>query len=70
MPTVRGKKGSVQSVNIWDLVVGDIVHLTAGDKVPADCLIVDGQQLKVNEASCMLAGPAEVMKNDLSVENE
>lgn len=70
LPTVRGKKGSVQSVNIWDLVVGDIVHLTAGDKVPADCLIVDGQQLKVNEASCMLAGPAEVIKNDLSVEEK
>ena len=70
LATVRGKKGSVQSVNIWELVVGDIVHLTAGDKVPADCLIVDGQQLKMDESKCIFTGPQEIVKNDLSIENE
>ena len=54
----------MQSVNIWDLVVGDIVHLTAGDKVPADCLIVDDQQVKVSESG------RELIKNDLNVSDD
>ena len=43
MHIIRGKRGTVQSCSIWNLVVGDIVNLSAGDKVPADCIVVDGQ---------------------------
>ena len=49
MHIIRGKRGTVQSCSIWNLVVGDIVNLSAGDKVPADCIIVDGQQVTVDE---------------------
>ena len=49
MHVIRGKKGTVQSCSIWNLVVGDIVHLSAGDKVPSDCIIVDGQQVLVEQ---------------------
>ena len=73
MHITRGKKGSVQSCNIWDLVVGDIVHLSAGDKVPADCMIVDGMQIIVDESTINpLKGPGEqrVIKNDLHVSDD
>lgn len=35
---------------IRDLVVGDIVQLTPGDRVPADCVILDELNLVVDES--------------------
>ena len=40
----------MQQVNIWDLVVGDVAILNAGDKTPADCIIISSQNLKVQES--------------------
>ena len=34
-----------------DLVVGDIVHLSAGDMIPADVRILDAKDLFVSQAS-------------------
>jgi magnesium-transporting ATPase (P-type) len=45
----RGKRGVTQTLSIYKLVVGDIVHLEPGCMVPADCLIVSSQDLYVNE---------------------
>jgi len=45
----RGKKGQMQTVDMWDLVVGDIVTLNAGDIVPADCIIVRSESCEVIE---------------------
>lgn len=33
-----------------DLVVGDIVHLSAGDMIPADVRILDAKDLFVSQA--------------------
>ncbi|MFH1841232.1 MAG: HAD-IC family P-type ATPase [Candidatus Nealsonbacteria bacterium] len=38
-------------VDSADLVVGDIIILTAGNKVPADGRIIEANNLKINEAS-------------------
>jgi len=46
---VRGKLGAMQKINIWSLVVGDVVILNAGDKVPADCIIISSSNLEVEE---------------------
>lgn len=46
----------VQEVPIDDLVVGDYVTLQAGDKIPADAVMVDGE-IKVNQST--LNGEAE-----------
>lgn len=39
---IRGKYGATQSVNIYSLVVGDIVLLDTGSRIPADCVLVEG----------------------------
>lgn len=55
---VRG--GVFQTVGIKDLVVGDVIRVDMGDKVPADGVIIDTQGIYIDEA--MLTGesvPAE-----------
>lgn len=45
------RDGSRQKVSIFDLVVGDIVHLSIGDQVPADGLFVSGYSLLIDQSS-------------------
>ncbi|CAD6235005.1 unnamed protein product [Miscanthus lutarioriparius] len=51
------RDGYRQKVSIYDIVVGDIVHLSIGDQVPADGLYIDGYSLVVDESS--LSGESE-----------
>jgi len=48
--TVR-RNGKGKEISSRDLVPGDVISLTVGDKVPADARIVEAYNLKVNEAS-------------------
>ncbi|KAI3471621.1 hypothetical protein Pfo_028271 [Paulownia fortunei] len=43
--------GIRQKVSIYDLVVGDIVHLSIGDQVPADGIFVSGHNLLIDQSS-------------------
>jgi P-type Mg2+ transporter len=45
------RDGREVTVPTEDLVVGDIVLLNAGDVVPADCRVIESQQLLVDESS-------------------
>ena len=62
MPVLRGKKGSMQTVSVWNLVVGDIITMQPGDKVPADCIVIESANLHVNEPTrhVELDGPTQV----------
>lgn len=54
-------------VDAADVVPGDLVLLRAGDIIPADCRIIDSNELHVNESS--LSGesfPAEKMPGELT----
>ncbi|KAG2594145.1 hypothetical protein PVAP13_5NG623400 [Panicum virgatum] len=51
------RDGYRQKVSIYDIVVGDIVHLSIGDQVPADGLYIDGYSFVVDESS--LSGESE-----------
>ncbi|CAK7339346.1 unnamed protein product [Dovyalis caffra] len=51
------REGSRQKVSIFDLVVGDVVHLSIGDVVPADGILIQGHRLSVDESS--LSGESE-----------
>jgi P-type Ca2+ transporter type 2C len=39
-----------QQVSSKTLVVGDIVLLETGEKIPADCIILESKELMVNES--------------------
>jgi len=41
----RGAYGTANSVPVHDLVVGDVIQLTEGDRVPADCIVLDEMSL-------------------------
>ena len=49
VPVIRGKFGATQTISVWDVVVGDVILLTAGARVPADCLVVEAADLEVEE---------------------
>lgn len=49
IPVIRGKFGATHSRSIWELVVGDVIHLTSGDRIPADSLIIESSDLLVEE---------------------
>ena len=45
LPVLRGKNGSMQTVSVWQMVVGDVIQLQPGDKIPADCLVLESNNL-------------------------
>lgn len=47
---IRGKQGTTQSVNIYKLMVGDVILLETGCRVPADCILVESTDLTVDES--------------------
>ncbi|XP_021832591.1 calcium-transporting ATPase 1-like [Prunus avium] len=51
------RDGFRQKLSIYDLLPGDIVHLSIGDLVPADGLFVSGFSVLINESS--LTGESE-----------
>lgn len=44
------RDGKLEEIHVSEVVVGDIVYLQAGDKIPADGIVVDGE-LKVDQAA-------------------
>ncbi|KAL8225374.1 hypothetical protein R6Q57_017931 [Mikania cordata] len=56
------RDGCRKKVSIYDLVVGDIVHLSIGDQVPADGIYISGYSLLIDE-SC-LTGESEAVHID------
>lgn len=45
------RDGSRQKIPIYDLVVGDVVHLSIGDLVPADGIFISGYSLLIDQSS-------------------
>lgn len=46
---LRGAMGTSQTVYSRDIVVGDIVLLNEGDRVPADCMLIQEMDMKVDQ---------------------
>ncbi|XP_051138879.1 putative calcium-transporting ATPase 11, plasma membrane-type isoform X2 [Andrographis paniculata] len=45
------RDGMRQKISIYDLVVGDIVHLSIGDQVPTDGIFISGYNLLIDQSS-------------------
>ena len=37
----RGKFGATETISVWDLVVGDVIMVKAGQRVPGDALVIE-----------------------------
>lgn len=61
------RNGSLTELHINDIVVGDIVYLQAGDKLPADGFICDGS-LKIDQSA--LNGETEEAVKTVNEKNE
>ena len=44
------RDGYLQEIHVDDVVVGDIIYLQAGDKIPADGVVIDGK-IKVDQSA-------------------
>lgn len=44
------RNGKLEEIHVSEIVVGDIVYLQAGDKIPADGIVIEGE-LKVDQAA-------------------
>ena len=66
---IRGQYGLSQSVKVVEVVVGDIVIVEAGSRVPADCILIDGMDITVDEASYYEGRETIVRKNLSTGEN-
>ncbi len=56
------RNGGKQKINAENLVPGDIILLEGGDKVPADCRIIESKEFRADES--MLTGESKpVLKN-------
>lgn len=50
VPVTVSRDGREQKVSISDIVVGDIVHLQTGSKIPADAFLVSSESMEVDQA--------------------
>ena len=56
------RDGKQKSVSTFDINVGDIVILEAGDKIPGDLVFIQGENCKANESS-LTGEPDDLTKN-------
>ena len=57
MAVYRGHHKETISIDSRELVVGDVIHFEAGMKAPADCLVIEGQDIVTLEVE--LTGEAD-----------
>lgn len=62
------RNGTMRTVDSEELVVGDVIELVEGDKVPADCILVECNELTTNESS-LTGEPEAKVKEILTNEN-
>jgi P-type Ca2+ transporter type 2C len=65
---IRGNKGLSETQLAWNLVVGDIITIEAGMRIPADCILLDGMDIKCDES--MYRGGRKESVKKLSESNE
>ena len=54
------RSGKSMMISVFDVMVGDVLHLESGDSIPADGVLISGQGLKCDESSA--TGESDAMK--------
>ncbi|KAH1918944.1 hypothetical protein KXW12_004756 [Aspergillus fumigatus] len=54
------RSGKVAMISVFDITVGDVLHLEPGDSVPADGILISGHGIKCDESSA--TGESDAMK--------
>lgn len=64
----RGDKKTTIRMDYQKLLVGDIVHISKGEKIPADCLLIDGQNVSCDEGE-LTGEPDDINKEVIDGDN-
>lgn len=62
---IRGQYGLSQPAKVFDIVVGDIILIEAGMRIPADCVLIEGHDITVDE-SYYTGGHETIIKKQIS----
>lgn len=54
------RSGKSQEISVFDVMVGDVMHLTTGDMIPVDGIFIDGYGVKCDESSA--TGESDLLK--------
>lgn len=65
----RGAYGTCSQIPIKELVVGDIIDIQQGDRVPADCILVEEMNITVDQSLYYPGQEAEEKENSRVVFN-
>lgn len=55
-------QGKVQCISVYSILVGDIIHIKPGDKVPADGIIIWSNSMQLDESS--ITGESKYVAKD------
>lgn len=61
------RSGKECYISVYDLVVGDILHVEAGDVVPADAVVIHASEIQCDEST--LTGESELIEKEPAVHN-
>lgn len=50
VPTFRGRYGDTITINTEELVVGDVIQLMQGNRIPCDCLLITSTDFAADES--------------------
>jgi Ca2+-transporting ATPase len=64
----RGGEGLTITINSEELVVGDVIRIEAGAKIPTDCILLEGTDFATDE-SAMTGEPEQVEKHSINEAN-
>jgi magnesium-transporting ATPase (P-type) len=65
----RGSKGLTQTLAVSELVVGDVIEIKQGMRVPADCILLEGIDISCDEAA-MTGEPDHMDKTAVNATNK
>lgn len=54
------RSGKSQEISVYDVLVGDVVHLEPGDLIPVDGVFIEGHNVKCDESSA--TGESDIIK--------